>query len=311
MNPPHLDVQATAHQLTQWHASLQAGKPKDLSSCWRNMPQDLSPVQQAVGLAALSLGFESDDAMLLGQAWQAQSQRTGHFDGKAWPTHRDDFGFAPKNPAQAFAACPQSLGLYAVVPDADWVARLVSLQVPTVQLRLKSSDRSAIDAQVRQAVRAVQGSATLLFINDHWEAALAHGAYGVHLGQEDMALAPLETLRLAGIRLGLSSHGYGEMKKAMAVQPSYLAMGAVFPTTLKAMATLPQGLGRLERYAQLMQGHSLVAIGGIDLQNLPAVMQTSVGSAAFVRAITGANDVTKAVADLKACISAYANQPRQ
>ena len=64
-------------------------------------------------------------------------------------------------------------------------------------------------------------------------------------------------------------------------------------------------------FRSLMQGHSLVAIGGIDLQTLPAVMQTGVSSAAFVRAITGANDVAKAVADLKACMSAYANQPRQ
>ena len=60
-----------------------------------------------------------------------------------------------------------------------------------------------------------------------------------------------------------------------------------------------------------MQGHSLVAIGGIDLQTLPAVMQTGVGSAAFVRAITGATDVAKAVADLKACMAAFANQNRQ
>ena len=68
--------------------------------------------------------------------------------------------------------------------------------------------------------------------------------------------------------------------------PSYIAMGAVFPTTLKRMVTAPQGLGRLEQYAQLMQDYPLVAIGGIDIERLTAVVKTGVGSVAVVRAIT-------------------------
>jgi thiamine-phosphate pyrophosphorylase len=72
--------------------------------------------------------------------------------------------------------------------------------------------------------------------------------------------------------------------------PSYLALGAVFPTTLKRMATAPQGSGRLARYARLMQRYPLVAIGGIDEERLPAVMAAGVGSVAVVRAITAAAD---------------------
>jgi thiamine-phosphate pyrophosphorylase len=109
----------------------------------------------------------------------------------------------------------------------------------------------------------------------------------VHLGQEDMQEAPLEKIRSAGLRLGLSTHGYAEMLLADRHSPSYIALGAVFPTTLKRMVTAPQGLGRLERYAQLMQDYPLVAIGGIDLERLPAVVKTGVGSVAVVRAITG------------------------
>jgi thiamine-phosphate pyrophosphorylase len=158
---------------------------------------------------------------------------------------------------------------------------------------------------VKASVKAVQGSHTLLFINDYWQHAINAGAYGVHLGQEDMLDAPLQTLRAAGLRLGLSSHGYVEMLKAYAIQPSYIALGAVFPTTLKRMATAPQGLGRLAKYARLMQSESLVAIGGIDLERLPAVMQTGVGSAAFVRAITAAVDLSSAVSQLSECMHNY------
>jgi thiamine-phosphate pyrophosphorylase len=62
--------------------------------------------------------------------------------------------------------------------------------VPTVQLRFKSDDPAAITHEVRAAVQAVQGTGALLFINDHWREAIAAGAYGVHLGQEDRTPCP-------------------------------------------------------------------------------------------------------------------------
>jgi thiamine-phosphate pyrophosphorylase len=164
--------------------------------------------------------------------------------------------------------------------------------VPTVQLRFKSEDAQAIQREVDAAVKAVEGTGALLFINDHWQAALDAGAYGVHLGQEDMDTAPLEQLRASGIRLGLSSHGYAEMLRAHAVRPSYLAMGAVFPTTLKRMATAPQGLGRLHAYARLMQHYPLVAIGGIGAEQFSEVLETGVGSIAVVRALVATNLAT-------------------
>ena len=72
-----------------------------------------------------------------------------------------------------------------------------------------------------------------------------------------------------------------------------------------APQSIIQGLGRLAMYARLMRGRSLVAIGGIDIERLPAVMQTGVGSAAFVRAITAATDVSQAVAQLQTCLTTH------
>jgi thiamine-phosphate pyrophosphorylase len=175
--------------------------------------------------------------------------------------------------------------------------------VPTVQLRFKSEDSSAIEREVKAAVQAVRGTNALLFINDHWQAAIDAGAYGVHLGQEDMSEAPLQTIRAAGLRLGLSTHGYAEMLRAAAVQPSYLALGAVFPTTLKRMATAPQGVARLNAYARLMQHHSLVAIGGIDLSLLPTVLHSGVGSVAVVRALTQSPDPERAAQEFQKIMS--------
>lgn len=252
----------------------------------------LPATDHAVRLGAcLQLGFIPIDAACIAQAWQAQIARTGNTTD--WPTDPADFGIRPHPRSDAFAACPQQLGLYAVLPDASWVGRMARAGVPTVQLRFKSIDPQAIKAEVRAAVTAVQGTGALLFINDHWQAAIDAGAYGVHLGQEDVdALTDSEVnaIRSAGLRLGLSTHGYAEMLRADALSPSYIALGAVFPTTLKRMATAPQGLARLNAYARLMQGTPLVAIGGIDTTRLADVLASGVGSVAVVRALIGADD---------------------
>lgn len=268
------------------------------------------PIYRGAKQACAALGFIDTDAECLARAWRAQSQRLGSFDAAAWPEVPADFGmgsFPPAARANAFASCPMNLGLYAVLPDAQWVARMARAGVPTVQLRFKSEDHAAIRREVEAAVEAVRGSPSLLFINDHWQAAIDAGAYGVHLGQEDLdALAPaqLQAIRDAGLRLGVSTHGYAEMVRADAASPSYVAMGAVYATTLKRMATAPQGVPRLAAYARLMRGYPQVGIGGIDLARMPEVLATGVGSVAVVRALVADPDPEGAAARLTAVIEA-------
>jgi thiamine-phosphate pyrophosphorylase len=296
----------TLHQakaITELHAQLQIPPALPCENFLSVLPANQTPVYQSAWLAARSLGFIPKDAACIAQAWNAQSLRSQSFDAALWPVNAIDFGLAASTDIANFAACPHNLGLYAVVPDAQWVDKVAQLGVPTVQLRFKSDDQEAIAQQIALSVKAVAGTQSLLFINDHWQQAVDAGAYGVHLGQEDMQETPLHTLRASGLRLGLSSHGYSEMLAALAWRPSYVALGAVFPTTLKKMQTSPQGLGRLAKYVQLAHNTPLVAIGGIDLPSLAEVLQTGVGSAAVVRAITGADDPGLAVKDLMRCIT--------
>jgi len=256
----------------------------------------------AGALAAINMGFIESDAKVLGKAWSRMAQGDGGFNALKWPTRPEHFDLLPwtrnMNP-NAFAECPQRLGLYGVVPDADWVKRMVDAELPTVQLRLKSEDKIKIKKQIQESVEATKDSKTLLFINDYWDQAIDAGAYGVHLGQEDLATADLEEIRGAGLRLGLSTHGYAEMVYADRFCPSYIAMGAVFPTNLKKMPTAPQGLGRLYQYARLLSHYPLVAIGGIDQDSIRTVAKSGVGSVAVVRAITGAKDPKAAVKHLQ------------
>jgi thiamine-phosphate pyrophosphorylase len=102
------------------------------------------------------------------------------------------------------------------------------------------------------------------------------------------------------MRLGISTHGYYEILAAHHFRPSYLAVGAVFPTTTKVIATAPQGLAKLARYVKLIAPHyPLVAIGGIDAENLAQVLDTGVACTAVVRAVTQAADVAAAVAGMQ------------
>lgn len=248
------------------------------------------PVYREVKPALLALGFIEIDAECVAQAWASQSVRTGMFDPRAWPDQGSDFGLRPRPREDGFAPCPQRLGIYAVLPDAAWVGRMARAGVPTVQLRFKSDDPAAIAREVHAAVQAVQGTSAQLYINDHWRAAIDAGAYGVHLGQEDMDTADFAAIRSASLRLGLSSHGYAEMVRAESLAPSYIAMGAVYPTTLKQMPTAPQGPGRLAAYARLLRHVPTIAIGGISAAELGIIKATGVGSMAVVRAITAAPD---------------------
>lgn len=190
----------------------------------------------------------------------------------------------------SFPALRAPLKFYVVVPDAEWVERMVKAGADTVQLRNKTLKGEALRAEIRRSVAAAEGSKTQLFINDYWQEAIEAGAYGVHLGQEDMDTADLAAIAHAGLRLGLSTHSVAELDRALSANPSYVASGAIFPTTTKEMPTEPQGIARLREYVRQAGDTPVVAIGGIDLENGAEVLAAGASSLAVVRAVTEAAD---------------------
>ena len=155
-----------------------------------------------------------------------------------------------------FPPLKSPLKFYAVVPSADWVERMVKAGADTVQLRCKTLYGDELKREIARCVAACQGSRTQLFINDHWREAIEAGTYGVHLGQEDMDTADLAAIAAAGLRLGLSTHSVAELDRALSVHPSYVASGAIFPTTTKQMPTAPQGLEKTARICETGSRHA-------------------------------------------------------
>ncbi|MCE9785545.1 thiamine phosphate synthase [Shewanella algae] len=193
--------------------------------------------------------------------------------------------------AEGFKTLPHNLGIYPVVADVELLEALLKAGCRTIQLRLKEEvlPGSSAEQAIIRAIALGRQYQARVFINDHWQQAIAHGAFGVHLGQEDLSQASLEAIQGAGLALGLSSHGYFEALLALRHRPSYLALGHIFATKTKVMPSLPQGLTRLAAYSETF-GSLLptVAIGGIDEHNLDAVKHTGVANVAVVRAITEA-----------------------
>lgn len=189
-----------------------------------------------------------------------------------------------------FPPVPFRLGLYPVVDSVEWIARLLDTGVRTLQLRIKDKRDEEVEADVMAAIALARRYNARLFINDYWRLAIKHQAYGVHLGQEDLATTDLTAIRQAGLRLGLSTHDDMEIDVALAARPSYIALGHVFPTQTKQMPSAPQGLATLTRHVARLGDYPTVAIGGISLSRAPEVLATGVGSIAVVSAITQADE---------------------
>ncbi|KMK14259.1 thiamine-phosphate pyrophosphorylase [Pluralibacter gergoviae] len=197
-----------------------------------------------------------------------------------------------------FPPVPRRLGLYPVVDSVEWIARLLDAGARTLQLRIKDKRDEEVEADVIRAITLGRQYRARLFINDYWRLAVKHGAYGVHLGQEDLQTTDLNAIREAGLRLGVSTHDDMEMDVALAAKPSYIALGHVFPTRTKQMPSAPQGVQQLAAHVARLGDYPTVAIGGISLARAPEVLATGVGSIAVVSAITQAPDWQLATAQL-------------
>ncbi|MCG8710833.1 thiamine phosphate synthase [Brenneria sp. 4F2] len=199
----------------------------------------------------------------------------------------------------SFAPTAHQLGLYPVVDSVIWIDRLLAAGVKTIQLRVKDRTDQQVEQDVIQAIALGRHYQARLFINDYWRLAVKHQAYGVHLGQEDLDTADLAAIKQAGLRLGVSTHDDRELERAIAIRPSYIALGHIFPTQTKAMPSAPQGIAELTRHvAALGERFPTVAIGGISPDRVPAVLASGVGGIAVVSAITQAPDWRQATAAL-------------
>jgi len=195
---------------------------------------------------------------------------------------------------------------YLIVDSARWLERLLPLGLAFVQLRMKGLDAAARRAEIATSIERCAARGATLVVNDFWQDAIDLGAEWVHLGQEDLADADVAAIKRAGIRLGISTHSHEELDAALVVDPDYVALGPVYPTTLKVMPWAPQGLDRIGEWKRIAR-RPLVAIGGITLERAESVAQAGADSIAVISDVL-ANPNPEA--RCKAWLDARATWPR-
>jgi hydroxymethylpyrimidine kinase/phosphomethylpyrimidine kinase/thiamine-phosphate diphosphorylase len=260
---------------------------------------------------ALATGFVAVEAIVIAAMARSDAMRQHTGAGPLQP--RPDFAQRSANlpffslpratSVSGFAALSETdLGLYAVVDSAAWVARVTAAGVRTVQLRIKDAEgpehRAFVREQIRESMRATTATGAQLFINDHWQLAIEEGAYGVHLGQEDLHIADLAAIKQAGLRLGISTHAYWEVCRAWALQPSYIACGPIHPTQAKAMPWIPQGNANLAYWCKLLPT-PVVGIAGMDLVRTEEAASCGAAGVAVISAITAAASPEAAIDQLQ------------
>jgi thiamine-phosphate pyrophosphorylase len=175
---------------------------------------------------------------------------------------------------------------YPVVDSVAWVARLALLGVGTIQLRAKNLSESDALQTIMDALEIIRGTTAKLVVNDYWRAAIIAKAEHLHLGQEDLAGADLKAIRAAGLTLGISTHDDEELETALRANPDYVALGPIFPTTLKSMRFAPQGIAKITEWKRRIGNIPLVAIGGIKLEQAREIFAAGADSIAVVSDVT-------------------------
>lgn len=171
---------------------------------------------------------------------------------------------------------------YPIVHSTEWVERLLKAGAVLVQLRVKARSPAHVQREIRAALSMCTHHGAQLVVNDYWELALREGATCVHLGQGDLVHADLPALRAHGVRIGVSTHDDAELQLAREISPDYIALGPIYPTSLKVMPWQPQGLAQLTKWKSLIGTTSLVAIGGLTLERVAGCLDAGADCVAVV-----------------------------
>lgn len=187
-------------------------------------------------------------------------------------------------------------GLYAITPDCAGsdellmkAERALAGNIALLQYRNKHASREARASEAMRLAELSRGYGVPLIVNDDVDLAVQTGAHGVHLGREDGSLAAARA-RLPGKLVGASCYDRIELARAAAAEGAdYLAFGAVYPSATKPKAVRAP----LALFAEARSfGLPLCAIGGITLENAPALVAAGADLLAVISDLFDAPDIT-------------------
>lgn len=169
---------------------------------------------------------------------------------------------------------------------AEQVARLCEGGATLVQLREKHLSPREFCREAVEALRVARACGARLVVNDRADIALALGADGVHLGQDDLPPDAARRLLGDGAIVGFSTHDLAQAAEAALLPVTYIAFGPVFATSSKENPERVVGLEGLRRAREVIgERIPLVAIGGVTRENARAVLEAGADSVAVIGAL--------------------------
>jgi thiamine-phosphate pyrophosphorylase len=175
-----------------------------------------------------------------------------------------------------------------------------------IQLRAKHIDDDALFALADEFVKLCRAGSAISIINDRVDIAVASGADGVHLGQNDLPVEQAYRLAASPLIIGKSTHSIEQLKAACRQPITYAALGPVFATPTKPVAA-PVGLEYVTEGTKVLGDAGLghVVIGGINLENIELVLKAGAKAVAVCRAVTDAPNPQLACQRLKERIVSF------
>lgn len=168
---------------------------------------------------------------------------------------------------------------------------------PAIQLRDKSADARDLVLLARLLLEETRRAGALLFVNDRVDVALAAGADGAHLGDDDLPLPDARRIAPPGFLLGRSVDDLDQARAATAEGADYLGIGPVRDTPSKEDAGAALGVGGVARVCAAVD-LPVVAIGGVDAETAPALSAAGAAGIAVIRAVMAAADPRRATEEL-------------
>jgi thiamine-phosphate pyrophosphorylase len=164
----------------------------------------------------------------------------------------------------------------------EQIVRLLDGGANFIQIREKKASSREFFESVKTCLEITRKAGAKLIVNDRVDIALLIGADGVHLGQHD--LPPTEARKLLGddAIIGFSTHTLEQVRAAKELPVDYIAFGPIFDTRTKTDHDPVVGLGMLRRVRDEIHNIPLAAIGGINLENLSAILEAGADSAAMI-----------------------------
>ena len=159
-----------------------------------------------------------------------------------------------------------------------------------VQLRAKHALDRELLAWAAEIRALSERAGTLFLVNDRFDLALAAGADGAHLGQEDLPPGRIPSAARERLLLGRSTHTLEQATAARREPIDYVAFGPVFATRSKDSPWAPRGLAQLEAVVRSVRPLPVVAIGGIDTSNAASVRAAGAAGFAVISAVAGAQE---------------------